>query len=164
MTRLVAPTERDPRASHSNVFLWRDVFVVVDNGKVPASNYRTLKQRVVDQASGFEHGVGCLTIVPRSAMPPPEDVRRAIGDALGALAGNLRCLCWLIEGSAFQAAMVRGVLSGIRMLSRPPYPTLVTGDMDEALTWMLPYLGGGASRLAEVPLAREQIRRSRSSE
>jgi hypothetical protein len=53
------------------------VFVVVDNGKVPASNYRTLKQRVVDQASGFEHGVGCLTFPGARCLRPKMSEERS---------------------------------------------------------------------------------------
>jgi hypothetical protein len=107
--------------SAGTVILWRNLFVVVDNGKVPASEYTTFRQRIVDQASGFEGGIGGLVMIPKSATPPPDDVRRAIDEALRGLAGSLRCVSWVVEGSGFQAAMARGVLNGIRMLRRPPY-------------------------------------------
>jgi hypothetical protein len=152
---------KGPRASAGNVILWRNIFVLVDNGKVPASDYATLQQRVVAQASGFEDGVGGLVIIPESATPPPEDVRNAINAALRGLAGALRCFCWVVEGSGFQAAMVRGVLNGIRMFSRHPYPTFITSNIDEALAWMVPHLGQSAFQTSDLPAARLQIDRER---
>jgi hypothetical protein len=128
--------------SVSNIILWRDIFVVVDNGKVPASEYVTFGQRIIDQASNYEDGIAGLVIIPPHATPPPDDVRTAINEALRGLAGSLRAFCWLVEGSGFQAAMARGVLNGIRMFSRHPYPTFITPNLDEALSWTLPHLGG----------------------
>jgi hypothetical protein len=143
--------------SSGNVILWRNVFVLVDNGKVSASEYGTLKQRIIAQAAGFKEGVGGLIIIPRNATPPPEDVRNAINDALRGLADALRCVCWVVEGSGFQAAMVRGVLNGIRLFSRNHYPTFITGNLDEALSWLLPQLGVGAMRPSDLNQARQQI-------
>jgi hypothetical protein len=147
--------------SNGNVILWRNIFVVVDDGKVPASEYKTFRQRVVDLASRFPHGVGGLVIIPPHTTPPPEEVRKAINEALVALAGALRCFCWLVEGSGFQNAMVRGVLNGVRMFSRHPYPTFITGNFDEALAWMMPHLGGDVIKPSDLPIARMQIKRAR---
>jgi len=147
--------------SNGNVILWRNIFVVVDNGKVPVSEYSSLKKRVVDQASRFKEGVGGLVIIPQSATPPPQDVRDAINDALLGLAGALRCFCWVVEGAGFQAAMVRGVLNGIRMFSHQSYPTFITGSLDEALAWMLPHFGEGLLGVTELTQARLQIKRER---
>lgn len=149
--------------STGNVILWRNIFVVVDNGKVPASEYSNLKQRIVDQASAFKDGVGGLVIIPQSATPPPEEVRKAINDALRGLADALRCFCWVVEGSGFQAAMVRGVLNGIRMFSRHPYPTFITSNLDEALAWILPQLGGNVLRTSDLNQARKQIKKEREA-
>jgi hypothetical protein len=146
--------------SPTNVILWRNIFVLVDNGKVPASHYSSLKQRLVSQASGFrKEGVGVMVIIPQNATPPPEDVRNAINEALKGLAGALRCLCWVVEGSGFQGAMVRAVLNGIRMFSRHQYPTFITVNLEEALAWMLPRLGN----TADLNQARLQISRERAS-
>lgn len=149
--------------SPTNVILWRNIFVVVDNGKVPASQYSNLRQRVIAQASGFKEGVGGLVIIPENATPPPEDVRNAINDALKGLADALRCFCWVVEGSGFQGAMVRGVLNGIRMFSRHPYPTSITANLDDGLAWVLPRLGAGALRTADLNQARLQIGLERRS-
>jgi hypothetical protein len=57
--------------------------------------------------------------------------------------------------------MARGVLNGIRMLRRPPYPTRVTSNFDEALAWTVPHLGGGVLRASDLPTARLEIERER---
>jgi hypothetical protein len=147
--------------STGHIILWRNIFVLVDDGKVPVVQYANLKRRILDQASGFKDGIGGLVIIPPSATPPPEDVRNAINDALKTLAGALRCFCWVVEGTGFQGAMVRGVLNGIRMFGRHRYPTFITSNLDEALGWTLPHLGVGALRPADLNQARLQIRLER---
>jgi len=145
------------------VVMWRDVFALVDQGKTEVSDYPILERMVLEQAARYSGGLGCLVIIPSTASPPSEEVRRAINETLTRLAPKLRCLSWLVEGSGFRAATVRAALSGLRMLNRPPYPTLIASDMTEAVGWILPHLSDGKSREAEVPTAVEAILRARSS-
>jgi hypothetical protein len=150
-----------PRVSTGHIILWQNIFVVVDDGKVPASQYASLNRRIVAQAAAYKDGVGAVVIIPENATPPPEDVRNAINDALKGLAGSLRSLCWVVEGTGFQGAMVRCVLNGIRMFSRNPYPTSITANLDDALAWTLPHLGKAPARASDLSQARQQIRLER---
>ena len=145
-----------------NVILWKDVFVVIDNGKARASDYATLGQLVREQAARYPIGVGCLTIIPASATPPNDEVRRAMNEALGSLKDSLRCICWLVEGAGFQGAMVRAVLTGLRVFGRHPYPTHISNQIEDALSWIMTHLEGGSSRLAATPLAVATIRQQRA--
>jgi hypothetical protein len=147
--------------STGHIIIRRNIFVVVDDGKVPASRYSTLNRRLIDLAAAYKDGIGALVIIPENATPPPEDVRNSINNALKGLAGALRSFCWVVEGTGFQGAMVRGVLNGIRMFSRNSYPTFVTGNLDEALAWTLPHLGPGVIRSTDLAQARQQIRLER---
>ncbi|HKU38510.1 MAG TPA: hypothetical protein VJR89_10195 [Polyangiales bacterium] len=145
------------------VVMWRDVFALVDQGQTKAEDYPILEALVRDQAERHPGGLACLVIIPPTASPPPDDVRRAISDVLSRLAPKLRCLSWLVEGSGFRAAAVRATLAGLRMWSRPPYPTLVASDLGEALRWMLPHLENGPARLSQIPEAVESITHGRRS-
>jgi hypothetical protein len=143
------------------VSLWRDLFVLVDKGDTKVSDYPILEKMVLEQSEEHPGGLGCLVIIPANASPPPDDVRAAIKGVLTRLAPKLRCLCWVVEGSGFRAAAVRATLTGLRMFSRPPYPTNVASSMSQALTWVMAHLAHGTGRAADVPIALDAIERAR---
>ncbi len=141
------------------IILWEDIFVVIDDGSGSPLDYEELHRLIVEQSALYVSGLGCLAIIPANAKPPSEAVRKALNTTLGAV--PLRCICWCVEGSGFQGAMVRGVLTGLRFLGRRSYPTHVTGDLEEALRWMLSNLEGGDRRAKSAPLAAQMIRSKR---
>jgi hypothetical protein len=139
------------------VVMWRNVFALVDKGNATASDYPILERMVREQGKRHPEGLGCLVIIPAVANPPPEDVRRAIRDVLANLAPQLRCLCWLVEGTGFRAAAVRATLVGLRVFTRQPYTTRVASDMTESLQWVLAQLSRAAPTQTEVRIALESI-------
>jgi hypothetical protein len=149
------------RASSVNVILWRDVFVVIDDGQGRAGDYVTLGQLIRAQCAKYPFGVACLTIIPDQARPPKDEVRKAMNDVLAGLDKSLRCLCWCVEGGGFQGAMARAVLTGLRAFGRYSFPTHVSSLLPEGVTWMLPHLEGGAARLSDVSEAMAAIRDGR---
>jgi hypothetical protein len=142
------------------VAAWEDIFVVIDDGRGQASDYQILRGMVADQSSRYERGLGCLAVIPSNAKPPSEEVRASINETLESV--RLRCICWCVEGSGFQAAMVRGVLSGLRFFKRRQYPTHISSDLETALAWMLPYLESGPAGADRAPLAAASIREQRA--
>jgi len=119
--------------------------VVIDDGEGGVPDYLVARRMLVAQGLRCPAGLGCLVIVPVDAKPPSEPVRKALKVTLAVL--PLRCMCWLVEGDGFQAAMVRGVLTGLRLVASASYATHVSRDLEEALRWMLPHLGGSADRV-----------------
>jgi hypothetical protein len=145
------------------VVMWKDIFALVDQGRTEVADYPILERMVCEQAVKHPVGLACLVIIPSTATPPSDEVRRAINDVLTRLGPKLRCLCWLVEGSGFRAATVRAALAGLRILSRPPYPTLVSGDLRTALRWVMPHLQDGTARLDDIPSAMDAINQGRVS-
>jgi hypothetical protein len=143
----------------AQTILWRDLFVLIDNGKSRASDYVQFGALILEQRGRYKEGIGGLVIIPENATPPPDDVRQAINDALKALESGLLCFCWLVEGRGFQGAVARGVLTGIRLFGRYSYPTHVTTDLGAALDWLLPHLPGAGR--AGVEAATVRIRAER---
>lgn len=144
------------------IILWEDIFVIIDDGEGNPSDYTRLRPMLVEQGSRYASGVGCLTIVPVDAKPPSQLVRKAVSDALEI--APLRCLCWLVEGSGFQGAMVRAVLTGLRVVGRFRYPTHIAGELEEAIRWILPKLANGAERVEKAHDAAAAIRAKRGAE
>ncbi len=132
------------------VFTWRDIVVLCDDGRSRVEDYSELLPVAQAQLQKYPHGFGVLSIIPGNAVPPPEPVRQAINQTLNHVQSGIRCLCWLIEGSGFQAAMVRAVLAGMRVLSTAPYARHVSTDLEFSLTWILSLLEGGPRRVSDV--------------
>ena len=141
------------------IILWEDIFVLIDDGDGQPSEYAALQLVLADQVTRYRGGVGCLTIVPPDAKPPSREVRDAVNIALET--APLRCVCWFVEGTGFQGAMVRAVITGLRFIARPTYPTHIAVDLEEALAWMIPNLEGGAGRVDRAPVAAANIRARR---
>jgi hypothetical protein len=139
---------------------WEDVFVLIDNGTARESDYAVIQRMLAEHGSRYATGVGCLVIIPVDAKPPSERVRKAMKAALAVV--PLRCLCWLVEGAGFQAAMVRGVLTGLSLVANRSYETHVSRDLGAALAWMLPHLEGRTNRIEAVSRGTAAIRASRA--
>jgi hypothetical protein len=143
------------------VIVWHDIFVMIDDGSADVLVYERLRQLGIEQSKRYPKGLGCLAIVPPNATPPPDQVRAAINAALASI--SLCCFCWLVEGSGFQGAMVRAVLTGMRLVSSFGYPTQIATHLDEAVAWILPHLDGGKTRLFQTRLVATAIRNQRAA-
>ena len=145
------------RTSAFQVMMWRDVVVIVDDGRASAADYDTL--RGLESALGSQRELGCLTIIPADSKPPSEDARRAVKAHLAEL--RPRCFCWCVEGTGLAGATTRAILSGFRLFTLHQYPTQITSSLEDALRWMLPHLQDAAANDAEVHEAVAQIRQQR---
>jgi hypothetical protein len=134
-------------------FLWRDILVIRDDGRAQAADYAGLLAIAERVQRAQPSGFGVLVIVPNSAVPPPDAARRAMRTTLYRVEKSIRCMCWLIEGSGFQASMARAVLVSMRLLSHRPYERHISMDLQQALTWMLALLDRGSSRAGELDAA-----------
>ncbi len=128
---------------------WRDIVAIVDDGRQSATAYVPLGKLAAKLEAEYPRGYGLLIIIPGNARPPSDHARRAINDVLEAAAGGLKCVCWLVEGKGFQAAMARAVLTGLRLFPRTPFATSVQSDLNQALAWVLSYIRGPSLNLDE---------------
>lgn len=145
------------------VVIWRDIFVLLDSGTLRVPDYALLERMALAQAYRHPFGLGCLIVLPATAKPPPEEVRKTIAGVLNRTTASIRCMCWLVLGSGFRAATVRAALSGLRMLSQTPYPTHVSATAGEALQWILEHLENGKERSSEVESIMAEIDSARLS-
>jgi hypothetical protein len=150
---VVLPDSGVPTEHAATSFVWRDIVVLCDDGRTRISEYAGLLSTAQEVQRKYPSGFGVLIVVPRNSVPPRDEARRAINDVMARVAEDIRCMCWLIEGSGFEAAMARAVLTGMRFVSHTPYARHVSLDLSHALTWMLSLLAHGKPRLGEVELA-----------
>ena len=89
-----------PTRTHAvQALVWEDLVVVVDNGRGRPHEYAALLGLATGQSRRYPGGIGCLVIIPGDATPPSDDARKALNHTLESVAGSLRCMCWLVEGS-----------------------------------------------------------------
>ena len=126
------------------VIQWRDIFAIVDDGRLSVDDYREVEQAVRKQAGENPGGLGCLVILPPGATPPAPIVRRHIKDMLARL--PIRCLGYAVEGTGFKGAAARATLIGMELFTKKRYPLVVEKDVPTALTGVLVQLGGPQRR------------------
>jgi hypothetical protein len=148
-------------SSGLQLITFSDIFVLVDHGTALPAEYVALGKKIASNAAAFPGGIGGLAIVVRDAPPPSKPVRAAIRGVLERLGPSLRCHCWLVEGAGFQGAMVRGVLTSLRMIGSFPFESHVTSELPRALEWILRRLDGGEARLGEIDRAVRWIEQQR---
>jgi hypothetical protein len=139
MTRIASKNELP-------LIAWRDVFVVVDHGRGDPADYLKVGDVVAAGGAAYPRGIGGLVIVPRNAPAPSDEIRAAMSSVLRRLGPSLRCVSWCVEGGGFQGAMVRGVITGMKLFLRLPFKTHVTTSLPDALTWTVRQLDGDDGR------------------
>jgi hypothetical protein len=121
---------------------WQDLFVLLDDGSLPATHYMTFESKIREQAKPFPKGVGVLTILTPETRPPPEDVKRAVKNTLIRLAPVISCLGYAIEPTGFVGVMARATLVGMKIFSSRPYPIYVELSLPQVLGKMLAHMAG----------------------
>jgi hypothetical protein len=141
--------------------VWRDVFVILRNGRATVENQRELERRMIERSHGFPGGIGVMVLIHSNAPMPDEEVRRELVALFSRQSSRIRGLVWVIQGTGFQAAAVRAVLTSFSLAAKQTYPTYIANDVRSALVWLLPLLEGASARLADADLATLEIERAR---
>ena len=138
-----------------------DVFAIVDDGNALPEEYLEAERLIHEKTAKHPGGLGCIVVVPAGSRLPPEAQRKAIEGVLTRLSSHLRGLGWVVEGRGFQAAAVRGVLMGLSLYGRRPYPTHVSTSVRDALGWLATKLANEAAA-ADIDRAAQEIARTRA--
>lgn len=89
-------------------------------------------------------GIGLITIVPPKAVPPESDVRGQLARMFSD-APNVKASAICFEGSGLRATIVRSVVTGLTILSQPPFPQKVFASLDEGITFVNQHLGAAGA-------------------
>ena len=148
--------------------VWRNIFVVIDDGSVAIDDIEAISGRVLSLGQRYPGGVGGLTVIPATGRPPSEENRQAIKQAYGRVSGHLKAMCWMVDGQGFRAATIRAALAGLRLLLQPPFPTKVAANLNEGVPWLFSQLknefsSGIAEGVNEIREELKSIQRSRRS-
>jgi hypothetical protein len=118
---------------------WRGFVIIIWRRETTAQGVADLRQ-ALQRLGPTSTGVGLLTIIEPNAPPPTSEVRDGLAAVLGEFGKLIKFSAVAFEGSGFRAAMVRGVVTGLTMLARMPYPHKVFAGVNEATQWLIPSL------------------------
>jgi hypothetical protein len=111
---------------------WRNVFIVLWRGDTTIQAVRQLARECERFRELFPDGMFLFTIILPDATPPPGPVRGALAAFLKS-ADYIRASAVVMEGNSIRAALVRGVVTGLTMLARQPFPHRVCSLEDAGL-------------------------------
>ncbi len=114
---------------------WHNFVIVIWRKDTTADAVKQLRE-LFQKTSTMTQAVCLLTIVEPNAPPPSSDVRDALAGVLGEFGKLIKFSAVAFEGSGFRAAMVRGVVTGLTMLARMPYPHKVFAGVDDSVRWL----------------------------
>jgi len=116
------------------VGVWRNLLVAVWRTETRAPAVERVSQ-VLGRLAAKHPDVALLQVVEAGATAPDAAARRALSGMLKEHARVIRCSAVVYEGDGFRAATLRAVVTGIALLSHPPYPHVVFGSTIAAINW-----------------------------
>jgi hypothetical protein len=115
---------------------WNAIFIVIWRHDTTSDGVRNLDLKLRDHEKAHPDGCGLLTIIEQGAPMPTSEVRTALARFMTEGARVIRSSAVAFEGAGFRAAAVRGVVTGLTMLARQPYPHKVFATMPDAAQWL----------------------------
>ena len=134
-TLTVAPARVDAVSPDHCLARWNQFYIIIWRVHTTMAGIRILARTFEDFRASFPDGVGLITIVEPGAPLPPTEARQALGQLLGEASGSIRYSAVVYEGGGFRASAVRGVVSSLILLARPPFPHRVFATTTEACAW-----------------------------
>lgn len=127
---------------------WHRFYVDIWRANTTVEGVRELKTGFTAFAAEHPTGVGLLTIVESRAPLPSADARAALAAFLAGAASAIKYSAVVHEGTGFTSAAVRGVVTGLTLLARPPYPHKVFATVPQASQWFANHFHEGGKPVA----------------
>jgi hypothetical protein len=101
--------------------------------------------RLLANAARTEKQLLIVAVLAAGSKPPPTEVRDALAKELAQIGPKVAALANVVEGEGFRAAATRGVLTGMQLVIRAPYPVRICVDAQEAATFLAEHAPRGLS-------------------
>jgi HEAT repeat protein len=119
---------------------WCNVGIAVWRVYTLAPDIDAVSSLLTRLAAKHPGGVGLVQVVEVGAVVPDADARAALARMLRDGSQFIRCAAVVYLGSGFGAAAVRGVVTGLAMLSRHEFPHEVKDSVRDAATMIARHL------------------------
>ncbi len=116
--------------------VWESLFICIWRNETTMAGARISREGIRALAESRPKGIALLNVVEPNAPAPPSEVRAALARIMVDFGHALKGSAVVHEGSGFRAAAVRGVVTGLTLLARPPFPHKVFATVEEASDWL----------------------------
>lgn len=118
------------------VAVWGPVVILIWRHETTLDGVRAVDERLHDFARTNPSGGGLMTIIEANAPLPEAHVRDALAGVLKKHPVAIKSSAVVHEGSGFRAAAVRGVVTGLTLLARQPFPHRIFATVDDGSRWL----------------------------
>ncbi len=133
---LSSPAVVRAQDEHHCIATWRNVYIVIWRHETQLPAVKSLASHLAQFAEVPAKGCTLLTIIEAGAPMPSADARSELARFMTSAANRLKSSAVAFEGAGFRAAAVRGVVTGLTMLARQPYPHKIFSTVPEAAQWL----------------------------
>jgi len=88
-----------------------------------------------------------LVVVAANTPSPDSALRAELARLVKKYEPAYECSAYVVEGEGFQAAAIRGLVTGVMLLARSAAPTKVFASVSDAARWFAPRIGADAAAL-----------------
>jgi hypothetical protein len=113
---------------------WGPIFILIWRRNTTMAGVARLYECYGEHAK--QGSCAILTVIEQGAPMPSSEVRTALAKFLSGAADTLKISAVAFEGAGFRAAAVRGVVTGLTMLARQPFPHKIFPTVDQAAQWL----------------------------
>jgi hypothetical protein len=92
-------------------------------------------RRAVDERVAAHRKIFVLIVTDKTCRPPSWEARDRIAQVMRQHKDTIEACALVFEGTGLAAATIRGVVAGLNMLARHPFPYRVFATLPDALDW-----------------------------
>lgn len=148
----------DPEIHHDEEFLriasWDRVLIIRFVGPPGVDELRRVRDEQFALVDRVDGKVAMFTVIsPRGSLKFDDETRRASNQLLDEMKGNILVGTQVVLKTGFFGSIVRSVMMGVNMVSKPPYPTKVCPSLSEAADFVAEHLAENGHTLMPDDLA-----------
>jgi hypothetical protein len=136
------------------VVVWDHLVLVIWRGVCDAAAVQRLERAGMDVLRRHPRGAALMGVVESTGVPPSAEMRKASAAVNDRLARQgLVGVAGVLTQTGFAGSVVRGVITGLTLLSRSDYPFKVFDNHTEAAAWLCQRLGTKGARMGALECA-----------
>jgi hypothetical protein len=150
------PKPKQPRIVHQDghclIATFENVGIAIWIDDTERKSVQLLGETLRRLANDYPQGVGLVQLVAEDHPPLRSETRAELNLMLRRGTGYIRCSTVIFEGTGFRAAALRGIVAGLVMLARVPFPHQVFAKVEAAADWQLAHLRPTSPQLLDTDL------------
>lgn len=147
---------------HQAIFVWEHLVLVIWRGDVDAAAVKRLEDAALAVLRRNGNHAAMMGVIETTASAPSAEMRKATSESNDRLAEvGLVGIAGVLSQKGFAGSLMRGVITGLTLLSRTKYPFKVFERTEDGATWLCQRLAAHGARMSasESSLIIERARR-----